>query len=292
MNKKSPVLDLRVTTTASTMTDIQPIIAAGKTPVEALHRGLQIMEILHRGAGNAGLSLMEISRQMGLNRSTVHNLLKTLVMCGYVENLGEGRYRLSGKLRRMAHEQILNRISRGQARGVMSSLGALSNQIGEALVLAALVNGRRRVLARALGNQTVRVSTELMEGDSLNIWRNVTGRILAAYANPDDLAQAFAQNGLPERHWLGLDNEAAVISALASIRQAAYCSEITGEVFALAVPVLDRRQQPLATLGVFLPLFRHSSTPQLLETLRRGAAELAEAMRQDEDEPEAPGLIV
>lgn len=259
-------------------------IATGKTPVEALHRGLQIIEILHAFGGGSGISLMEISRQMGLNRSTVHNLLKTLVMCGYVENLGEGRYRLSGKLRRMAHEQVLNRISRGQARGVLSVLAALSNQVGEALVLTALVNGRRRVLARALGNQTVRVSTELMESDTLCIWRNVTGRVLGAYASGEDLVQVFAQNGLPLRNWGGMDNEQAVADALAAIRAAGYSNEVIGEVFALAVPVLDRRGQLLAAVGIFMPLFRHSSTPQLLETLQRGAAELAEAMRHDEEE--------
>jgi IclR family acetate operon transcriptional repressor len=260
-------------------------IATGKTPVEALHRGLQIIEILHSFGGGSGISLMEISRQMGLNRSTVHNLLKTLVMCGYAENVGEGRYRLSGKLRRMAHEQVLNRISRGQARGVLAALAGLSNQVGEALVLTALVNGRRRVLARALGNQTVRVSTELMESDTLCIWRNVTGRVLAAYASADDLVQVFAQNSLPLRNWGGMDNEQAVAAALTAIRAAGHSSEVIGEVFALAVPVLDRRGQLLAAVGIFMPLFRHSSTPQLLETLQRGATELAEAMRHDEEEP-------
>lgn len=254
-------------------------------PVEALHRGLRILEILHGFSGGAGISLMEVSRQMGLNRSTVHNLLKTLVMCGYAENMGDGRYRLSGKLRRMAHEQVLNRISRGQARGVLAVLAALSNQLGEALVLTALENGRRRVLARALGNQTVRVSTELMESDTLSIWHNVTGRVLAAYASAEDLAQVLARNGLPLRDWGGMDNEQAVRDALAAIRTTGHSTEVVGEVFAQAVPVLDRRGQLLASLGIFMPLFRRNATPQLLEILQRGAADLADAMRHDEEEP-------
>lgn len=259
--------------------------ASGKMPVEALHRGLRILEILHGFSGGAGISLMEVSRQMGLNRSTVHNLLKTLVMCGYAENMGDGRYRLSGKLRRMAHEQVLNRISRGQARGVLAVLAALSNQLGEALVLTALENGRRRVLARALGNQTVRVSTELMESDTLSIWHNVTGRVLAAYASAEDLAQVLARNGLPLRDWGGMDNEQAVRDALAAIRTTGHSTEVVGEVFAQAVPVLDRRGQLLASLGIFMPLFRRNATPQLLEILQRGAADLADAMRHDEEEP-------
>jgi DNA-binding IclR family transcriptional regulator len=269
------------------MPETNSALSAQKMPVESLHRGLRILEILHNFADSEGIALMEISRQMGLNRTTVHNLLKTLVLCGYAANIGDGRYRLSGKLRRMAHEQILNRISRGQARSVLALLGALSQKVGEALVLTALLNGRRRVLARVLGNQTVRVSTELMESDTLCIWQNVTGRVLAAHANAEELTQVLAQNGLPLRNWGAMDTEEAVVEALASIRKAGYSSEIIGEVFSLAVPVIDRSGEPLAALGIFLPLFRHNSTPQLLEVLQEGAAELADAMRHDAESPSA-----
>ena len=144
-----------------------------KPPVEALRRGLAMLELLSE---HGALSLSELAAKMGLKRTTAHNLLKTLVMCGYAANDGDGVYRLGGKIRRLAVAQLLNRISQGQAQGVLSVLSVLTEQIGETLVLAGLVNGRRKVPARTNPQQAVLVSSafwsrsraDLAHGDRSN----------------------------------------------------------------------------------------------------------------------------
>lgn len=51
--------------------------------VQSVMRALQLFEILMRA--NAPMSAIELSQQTGLNRSTVHSLLDTLIACDYVE---------------------------------------------------------------------------------------------------------------------------------------------------------------------------------------------------------------
>lgn len=59
--------------------------------VQSVMRALQLLEILMRS--NSPLSAMELSQQTGLNRSTVHSLLDTLIACNYVQrDASYGKY--------------------------------------------------------------------------------------------------------------------------------------------------------------------------------------------------------
>lgn len=57
--------------------------------VQSVQRALSILEIL--SISNQPLSAIEISQQAGLNRTTVHNLLETLIACHYVEKDRSGK---------------------------------------------------------------------------------------------------------------------------------------------------------------------------------------------------------
>ncbi|HQL87528.1 MAG: helix-turn-helix domain-containing protein [Lentisphaerae bacterium] len=251
-----------------------------KPPVEALRRGLALLELLSE---HGSLPLAELAQKMDLKRTTAHNLLKTLVMCGYAANDGDGVYRLGGKLRRLAAAQLLNRISHGQAQGVLSILSVLTEQIGETLVLAGLVNGRRKVLARTNPQQAVLVSAAFLEQESLPIWHTETGRILAAFAPADALPEIISANGMPDQGWRRIVDMDELTAELATIRTHGVVLQVRGEVFAAAVPVIREDGWLLAALGVHMPVFRRRlpSDDSLLELLRQGASRLADAMVQE-----------
>ena len=259
----------------------------GKLPVESLRRGLVLLELLSE---HGTLSLAELSAKVGLKRTTTHNLLKTLVLCGYVTSAGEGRYRLGSRLRRMAAAQLLNRISHGQAQGVLAVLSVLTEQIGEALVLAGLLNGRRRVLARTNPQQAVQVSAAFLEQEAHPIWHTETGLILAAFAPEDALPEIIQANGLPERGCRLPADSSELSAELAAIRANGAVVRMHGEVFAAAVPVLRDDGWLLAALGVHLPTFRRhqAQDDQLLTLLQQGARRLAGAMTLEEATAPAP----
>lgn len=250
-----------------------------KSPVEALRRGLCILDYLGEH-GATGATLGEIAQCMELKRTTAHNLLKTLVLNGYAVNMGEGRYCLGWKPRRLSNWQLLNRISHGGTQSVMSALSITTGETGESLVLAGLLNGHRHVLARTVSGQAVQVSPTYLEQKDTPIWQTETGLVLAAYSRKEELDLLVENNGFPGRHWRGICNRVDLDDALGAIRRAGGISQLKGELYAAAVPVLDNDGRLLASLGLTQPMFRHdaSTASSLISTLKAGAAKVAEAM--------------
>lgn len=249
-----------------------------RTPVQALRRGLSILELISFAPDGAGLSLSEISTQMGLKRSTTHNLLKTLCLCGYAENDGSGVYRGGWKLRQFGRALSLSAYQSVLFRSVLGSLAARS---GEALVFATLLNGRRRVVARASGGQEIQVDLIRMEPESMSIWGTVTGKILAACCSAPELALVCRHYGLPDSaSWPGIGSLQELQTALGQIRRQGLSSNFTAQVCSAAVPVYTGRQQLLGALGIHFPQYRHKPAEDqaMFALLRQGAAELSAAL--------------
>ena len=55
--------------------------------VNSLGRGLLILDLIHE---HGSMGVTELSRQLGVNKSSAYRLLKTLEESGYVEQVGEG----------------------------------------------------------------------------------------------------------------------------------------------------------------------------------------------------------
>ena len=75
--------------------------------VQSLVKSLAIMEILAESV--EGMGVTEIGERVGMNKSTVHRILTTLVNENYVEqDQAKGKYRLSFKLFVIARKIINN----------------------------------------------------------------------------------------------------------------------------------------------------------------------------------------
>lgn len=263
-----------------------------RTPVEALRKGLSILELVSFAPDGAGLSLSEVSVQMGLKRSTAHNLLKTLCLCGYAENNGSGVYRGGWKLRQFSRTLSLSRYQSGFFRDVLRSLALRS---GEALVFATLLNGRRRVVARASGGQEIQVDLIRMEPESMSLWSTVTGKILAACCSAPELSLICQHYGLPDSEsWPGIHSLPELHSALREIRKQAVISNFTSQVCSAAVPVFTGRQQFLGALGIHFPQYRHNPADDqaMFELLHLGAGELSAALETPDEAENANAAAV
>ena len=72
---------------------------APKYPVQTLEKALDIIGLLAKNNSNKGLGISEMSRQLGIGKSTVHRILDTLMAYDYVEKCPESTsYRLAWSL--------------------------------------------------------------------------------------------------------------------------------------------------------------------------------------------------
>ena len=70
--------------------------------VPAVERALAILEFL--GKSRHGLTLSQVTRYLGLPKSSTHSLLLTFERCGYLQReAGTGRYRLGLRVCELAH---------------------------------------------------------------------------------------------------------------------------------------------------------------------------------------------
>jgi DNA-binding IclR family transcriptional regulator len=246
-----------------------------RTPVESLRKGLDILDLLC-GAGREGLTLAQVAEQMGLKRTTTHNLLKTLSMCGHAQNLGDGRYRVGPKVAEFA--RLLTAAVPVSPR-MAGMVGRLAGELNENVVLTTLAGGRRRVLARALGAHAVQVDSCAMEGAVGYLWQTPTGRVLAARCTPDELDGVLAHEGMPAERWQGIDSGRGLERALEAVRQAGFAEQHEREVAALAVPVEGAGGSLLGALGMHMPEYRwrREMRDKILDALRNTAAQLTAA---------------
>lgn len=252
-----------------------------KAPVEALRKGLQILELLNADWRREGIPLAQIAQQMGQNKTTVHNLLKTLVICGFAEN-NDGIYTTGWKVRRLAKEQLAGDIA-NQNQKWIGALAVLSDKIEEPLVLASLIQGRRQVIARVESTQSVQVNSKFCEQNDMTTWETVTGRVLAAYALEQEKLQLFETDGIPGRRWNGLSTIEETLEELDRIKANGIAIDAEGEVFSAAVPIMTPDGSVFAALGVYLPMFRISPYRRstILKLLKEGAQTLASLIRNN-----------
>jgi DNA-binding IclR family transcriptional regulator len=247
---------------------------AATVPIQSIKRALDVLDALtERGLGGEGVSLQAIAERLGVASSTAHNILKTMVLCGYVARDDQHLYRLGPRCRDLARGSTLSAKFMATAQG---TIHALAERTGESVVLATLVHGRRFPLLRADGHAVLRVSPTFEELSAF--FRMVTGRVLAAYATPEELSEMVAVHGLPGESWNGIETEEGLMAALAEVRRAGMAEEECGrtQVYSLAVPVLDAREQLLGALGIHLPASR--ATPEHREKIRRAIAAAAKRL--------------
>ncbi len=245
-----------------------------KTPVESLRKGLEILQILSCQPASKGTSLAKVAEAMGLKRNTTHNLLKTLCMCGFASNSGDGRYTTGPMLFQLVRNSLL---SDEPDSDLLQSLANISAELGEALVLTTLIGGKRRVLARTSGDQAIRVDTAVMESGAKLLWSTVTGRIMAAFCSAEELDLILATDELPGDVWSGIDSRADLTARLQELRDAALAEIAEHDVASMAVPVLTKKKELVGALGVYLPKYRCDAATRrkLISAITRGSNRLS-----------------
>jgi DNA-binding IclR family transcriptional regulator len=96
------------------------------TAVLSVGKALAIVEALLQGP--RPLSAREIGERSGVNRTTAHRLLNTLILHGWVDRSTEGRYRLSTKFLALAHVSVQVRGLFDEIRPALVPLSELSRE--------------------------------------------------------------------------------------------------------------------------------------------------------------------
>jgi DNA-binding IclR family transcriptional regulator len=227
------------------------------------------------------LSAAEVSRQLGMPRSTTYRYLQTLRSYGLVEeDEARGGFRLGPRLFHLAR---VARQGLGLCELALPIMQRLAADSGEMALLARRV-GQQVVLVELVeSTQPIRLS--YVRGDVLPIHAGASPKVLLAYAEPAEIAAVLASAPLPRYTELTITDPDQLIQQLAEIRRQGYAvshSEIADGVSGIAAPVMHADGRVAAALTVACPSFRldEPTLHRLVQAVRASAQALSRRLRE------------
>lgn len=248
--------------------------STGSTTHRSLERGLSAIELL---ASAGTLPLAEVSRRLGLHRSTAHHMLQTLVALGWLRQDEESRsYTLSARPfqltgRKWSAEQI------GEIAQPL--LERLTRETGEGSSVAAWINGIVTIAAKREADGPVRVVQDL--GGQRPMYCTAVGKALAGWLPRNDVIAALGRQPMIPLTAKTITTVAAFEAELRRIRNAGYALDDEEQFEGLrciAMPVFCHSGEVVASMCVVGP--KHRMTHQKIAAVRGPLGALAREMSE------------
>lgn len=239
--------------------------------VKSADRVLDLFELLARRG--AGMSHSEISEALGIPKSSLTQLLRTLAERDYLSYApAEKEYRLGGKFSELARLTA----RRGD---LVSAVGPLLAEVtratGESSALNLLEGHQTKVAATANGHH--RLVSHMRLGDLAPLHATSGGKAILAFLPEPEREAYLAEAVLVAITPRTITSRGALRDQLDRVRaeRVAYVfEEFTPGIVGVAVPILSDAGEPLGAINVALPAVRYSEAarPALVDALRSAAA--------------------
>ncbi len=232
---------------AKTRGSTEPTIRTTSTGV---HVTLGVLELLvTRGA----LSLAELSRELGVAKSTLHRVCAILVARSWAIRDGDGRFGLGIRALAMgAHSVDLPIVI-----GFRTVAAELLTQHDETVCLAVVEGDESVFIAIEETSHPVRLVTHV--GSRTPAFASASGRVILAGRPPDTLAAEYGGRPLVTPTGRRLNGLAELRAILEQVRRDGYAEnqdETAVGLYAASVPVVNARGAVLAALTVCVPTSR------------------------------------
>ncbi|OHV30068.1 MULTISPECIES: IclR family transcriptional regulator [Pseudofrankia] len=247
---------------------------------QALERGLSVLSAL--GAERAPLGLVEISRAVGLSKSTCHRYMATLVSLGFVEqDAGTRRYALGPQALQLGFAALSSlELSKVAAR----PLQTLADETGHTANMAVLdgadiVYIERRRPTRA----AFRIELNIQVGARLPAYCTSMGKVLLAYRDPATVRAILDRTDLARRGPKTVTAREQLTTILAKVVAdglAVNDEELAPGLRSIAAPVRDRSGQAVAAVNISVHLGAWNASMEAVARrlegpLRRTAGEIS-----------------
>ncbi|MDX3907029.1 MAG: IclR family transcriptional regulator [Pigmentiphaga sp.] len=235
--------------------------SAGRPPVldRTIVKVFSLMELLASSEQPLGVSA--IAQQLGLQKSNVHRLLRTLKVLGYVQQHPEtSRYSPTLKTwefgMKVAGRNVIKRVA-------LPFMRMLQQQHHENVHLSVLVGTDILYLESINSNFPLRATTQA--GGRIPAIFPASGKALLAYRPDAREIVAEVIRTHPQAAGLAVDD---VLSELEEIRRRGYATSISGwrvNVNSVSAPILSSDTAAVAAVGISGPTER--MPPEQLESL-------------------------
>jgi DNA-binding IclR family transcriptional regulator len=242
--------------------------------IQSVERALQILDLFDEQTTE--LKITEISDRMGLHKSTVHSLLKTLQVHHYVEqNPENGKYRLGMKLFERGNFVIHSLDIRQIAKKYLVELAAQTGQTAHLVIL----DGKEGVyIDKVEGTQAVILYSRI--GKRVPIHSSAVGKVLLAFKSSEEIREILHDYTYKRQTPNTITNESDFRRELEGVRSKGYAidhQENEPGVRCIAAPIRNHSGHVIAAVSLSTLVSRVDDTEleRFLLLLRKAADEMS-----------------
>jgi len=246
-----------------------------EVPVKAVKKALDLLSVLLFDSPQ-GARLKTLAQKQGLSVKTAHNLLKTMVYCGYAEKDGFGHYTGGYLCRKIAYSnqtatcRFQSYVTDILLKHVKKIRGGMTYIILENNVWTTFVNV-------GPGGDIYRVGTDPVR--RFYLYETATGRVIFSFSPPERQQLLMEENGIPEFYWEDYEND------VKRIRRQGYCITLRKRyrTYSYSVPVFVPGGEIAGALGVYT-LPEHANEKQdrfILAHLKKASESITQYLMEN-----------
>jgi len=229
---------------------------------------------------NPEMGTLELSKKLGIHKSTVSRLLHLLVDHDFLsQNPDSKKYRLGSSIAELgnAANQSLNY---NLVTVSQSYLNALCERVGESVALEILDGSSIISAYQVEGQSHIRFSFQPGERVPINV--TAGAKAILAYSEPA-LINQFLKDKFPRFTSKTISSKREYRAMLADIRESGVAFD-TGERYedarAIAAPIFDHNRKPVAAVVIAGPAFRFTETfiEQTIGLLKETAEQISQRL--------------
>jgi IclR family KDG regulon transcriptional repressor len=245
--------------------------------IQAVDRALRILDLFDEH--ETELKITDISERMGLHKSTVHSLLKTLQSRHYIEqNIENGKYMLGKKLFERGNLVIHGLDIRTMSKRYLQDLSIKTGQTSHLVIL----DGKEGIyIDKVEGNSGSILYSRI--GRRIPIHCSAVGKALIAFKSKEDLDEILEGYIYHQQTPNTITNETDFLEALEKVRTLGYANdnqENEPGVRCIAAPIHNHLGQVIAAISISIPIARmeNEEMDHILVQLKRTADEISQQM--------------
>lgn len=213
--------------------------------VTSVDRALELLLILGKNTKDMGVT--ELSKLLGVQKSTVHSLLQTMLTRGFVQQTENGRYTLGTRLIQLG-ETCAERLDiRTAARPILAELADETREIA----LLAILAGNELIIIDKVEPQRAFLIIPKFDF-SMAIHSTAVGKVLLSYA-PEAVLNQILERGVDRFTQYTLTDKQTLLNELEKVRGQGFavgCNETIEGITCIAVPIYDVRGNVAAALSI------------------------------------------
>lgn len=252
-----------------------------KYPVGTLIKAIEMIDHMARDPNSRGSSITELSRELGIGKSTVHRLLDTLTFFGYVaKDSGTNRYKLGWELYKLG--QVVpqqNQLSSIDRRPMIE----LHRAVNEAVNLAMLKDGET-VLIYNIDGPHDGLTVSLNPGVYESIHATALGKVLVCEMCEKDIERLVNSSAKFRKYTKNtITDMKALLAELAAVRERGWgedAEEYRIGLRCIAMPVRCSKGKIAAAVSVSAPSARMTDDKRaaVIDALKHASQEMSESL--------------